>query len=83
VIGNEYMAHNPGKLERFGTAPMHIGGSVVITPHGEYDLTAYLNSAIDNMLYSGKLTSIIAKHETAKGSFLLPALPYSLDDPAK
>jgi len=79
AIGNEYMAHNPGKLEPWGIAPVHIGGSVVILPHGEYDLVAYLNAAIDSLLYAGTLENIVQKYQKSRGSFLLPMQPYQTE----
>jgi ABC-type amino acid transport substrate-binding protein len=79
AIGNEYMEHNPGKLEPFGTTPVEIGGSVIIVPHGEPDLTAYLNAAIDSLVYSGTLENIINKYQKMPGSFLLPAQPYQTE----
>jgi ABC-type amino acid transport substrate-binding protein len=80
-IGAEYMAANPGKIERFGAVPLRVGGSVIVIPHDEFRLKALLDTAIDNMLTTGAIERIVKRHEKYPGSFLLPEQPYQQAKP--
>lgn len=77
VIGDAYMAANPGKLKPLGD-PVYTLGSVVIVPHGAHDLKEYLNVAIDDMVNSGTIDRIIDQYKTGPNSFFPPLKPYEI-----
>jgi ABC-type amino acid transport substrate-binding protein len=78
-IGGEFMAANPGKIKPFTAQPMMTGASVVVIPHGEYDLKSFLDAGIAGMLESGELAQIVAKYRKYPGAVLLPTDEFKLD----
>jgi ABC-type amino acid transport substrate-binding protein len=77
ALGLDYMTNNPDKIKTFG-APVSMGASVVLVPHDEYPLVAFLNAGIDSLFFSGKLKLILDRYQGKEGAFLLPAQPYEV-----
>jgi len=73
---NDYVAKNPGTLERVSNTPLRIFGSTLVVKKGEYELKELLDQGVMELIYSGQMKKIVDKYEKYPGSFLLPSMPY-------
>jgi ABC-type amino acid transport substrate-binding protein len=76
----EYLNSNPGSLKELAPEkPARTFGNTIVVPKGDYQLKEFVDVALTELLYSGRVAAILQKYEPAPGVFPRAALPY---DPA-
>jgi ABC-type amino acid transport substrate-binding protein len=76
-IIKEYLQTNPGTLKELApNKPLRIFGNSIVVPLGEYELKAFLDIALKELLFNGKIDQILSKYESAPGVFPRVAVPY-------
>lgn len=70
AVANLYMLRNPGSLRSVTNArPIRIFKNTWAFAHGEPRLKNVIDTAIEEMLFSGHIDKVIAKYEQVPGSF--------------
>ncbi len=65
-----YNKSNPGKLKSIRSdKPIRAFGNTIMVPHGEEEFKSMLNIAINELLNSGAVESIISKYEPYPGAY--------------
>ncbi len=68
----DYDAHNSGKLKLIHTTePVRIYPVGYMLPMGDVRLKAMIDSALDELIYSGQIDKILARYEKYPNSFIL------------
>jgi len=76
-IIQEFLQTNPGTLKELAPdKPLRIFGNSIVVPRGDFELKAFLDVALREMLYSGIVERILKRYEPAPGIFPRVALPY-------
>lgn len=75
--GGKYMSQNPDRLKVIkGFEDFRVLENVFMVDNDEFKLRELLNEAIDELRVSGKLDTIIARHEIEEGLFYRLPNPY-------
>ena len=70
-------AANPNKIKRIPLAvPLRVFGNVFFIARGQDELRQMLNIALGELISSGRVEKIIARHEKVPGTILRTAKPY-------
>lgn len=73
----EFLKTNPGTLKQIApNRPLRIFGNSLVVKRGEYELSEFLNVALRELLYSGRIEEILKKYEPIPGAFPRASLPY-------
>jgi polar amino acid transport system substrate-binding protein len=73
----EFLKSNPGSLKELApNKPARIFGNTVVVPKGDYQLKEFVDVALTELLYSGRMDSILKKYEPVPGVFPRATLPY-------
>lgn len=74
-----YDQHNPGKLREVPLAvPLQYTGMALALPKGAHDLAAMLDTAIDEMVWTGRAAAILKANVPTPGDTLMQTLPFNL-----
>lgn len=75
-----YLKGNPGSIKELAPElPVRTFGNVLVLPKGDYQLKEFVDVALTELLYSGRVDRILQKYEPAPGVFPRAALPYRPD----
>lgn len=73
----EFLKSNPGSLKELAPdKPARIFGNTIVIARGDYQLKEFVDVALTELLYSGRVDAILNKYEPAPGVFPRAALPY-------
>ena len=76
----EFLQANPGSLKELAPdKPLRIFGNSIVIPRDDYQLKAFLDVALQELLYSGRIDKILNKYEPAPGVFPRAILPFKQD----
>lgn len=76
-IIREYLQSNPGTLKELAPGkPLRIFGNSLVVRRDDFQLLAFLDVALRELLYSGAIDRILERYEPAPGVFPRAALPY-------
>jgi len=74
----EFLKSNPGSLKELAPdKPARIFGNTIVIPKGDYQLKEFVDVALRELLYSGRVDEILNQYEPAPGVFPRAALPYN------
>jgi polar amino acid transport system substrate-binding protein len=80
-IGYEYIKNNPGQLRNLtNDHPYRIDPVAPMIGRGQEEFKAMLNSAVNEVIQTGKLHRIIESYNLPKGTLFERAQPFALDD---
>jgi polar amino acid transport system substrate-binding protein len=77
----EYERTNPGKIRRLSTPPLRVFSSTIAVGGGQDRFRRMLDTATDELIFSGRIEKILEKYEPAPGTLLRPAPPYEEKKP--
>jgi polar amino acid transport system substrate-binding protein len=81
---HEFERNNSGKLKQlFVNKPIRAFGNTIMIPRGEVEFKAMLDTALRELLNSGKIDEIVERNQAAPGDFYPIAKPYELVGAAK
>jgi polar amino acid transport system substrate-binding protein len=76
----DYVEHNPGKLKLTQLDhPVRIYPVGFVLPMGDERLRAMINTAMDELIYSGQIDKILKRYEKYPYSFISVERPHSLE----
>jgi ABC-type amino acid transport substrate-binding protein len=79
AIAEEFLANNPHSIKNIvRDKPVRYFGNTMAVPKNEDGFKSMINTAIDELFYSGKVNELIKKYEKYPGSFYPVAQPYTL-----
>lgn len=79
AIAEEFLANNPGSIKNIAKdRPVRYFGNTMAVPKNQDGFKSMINTAIDELFYSGKVDELINKYEKYSGSFYPVATPYTL-----
>jgi ABC-type amino acid transport substrate-binding protein len=78
-IVNEFLATNPGTLKELAPDhPLRIFGNSLVVKLGDIEMEQFLDVALRELLFSGKVDQILSRYEPTPGVFPRVAVPYEL-----
>lgn len=73
----QYLKNNPGKIRNIAeSAPIRVLGNVFMFKKNEAQMKQMIDTALEDLLNSGYVDSVLNKYEPAPGLFYRDALPY-------
>lgn len=76
-IIQQFLRTNPGLLKELAPdKPIRIFGNSLVVQRGDFELKAFFDIALKELLYNGTVEQILNKYEPAPGVFPRAALPY-------
>jgi len=79
AIAEEFLANNPGSIKNIAkNNPVRYFGNTMAVPKNQDGFKSMINTALEELLNSGKAEELIKKYEKYPGSFYPVASPYTL-----
>lgn len=76
----DFLKTNPNSLKQLNPEkPLRIFGNSLVVKKGEFELVEFLDWAIKEVVYSGKMDTILTKYETGPNSFPRVIKPYAIN----
>lgn len=80
AVAERFISKNPGEIKKIpNAAPVRVFPNVMLMRKGEYKLKTALDTAINELIYTGRVDYIISRHEVYKGSLLRKQIPYLIE----